>query len=149
MIGDYARPKTRLPGAGGAPEIATHARQIFVVLKQNARAFVPQARISAAARAFSKATAREADRASAARARRSSSPTSACSGPQPDTDELQLVARYEGVSVDEVVKATGWPLRVADRVDVVAPPTDEELANPARPCTRAPARRTAAPCAAR
>ena len=37
VIGSYARPKTRLPGGGGAPEIATHARQVFVVLKQSPR----------------------------------------------------------------------------------------------------------------
>src|SRR5215470_17457326 len=40
VIGDYAKPKTRLPGAGGAPEIARHARQTFVVLKQSPRSFV-------------------------------------------------------------------------------------------------------------
>jgi len=47
--------------------------------------------------------------------------------PAPDTDELQLVARYEGVSIDRIVKATGWPLRVSDRVDVIEPPSWEEL----------------------
>src|SRR6516164_4080344 len=42
VVGDYAHPKTRLPGAGGAPEIACHARRTFVVLKQTPRSFVPQ-----------------------------------------------------------------------------------------------------------
>src|SRR5438034_10174159 len=40
VIGGYGRPKTRLPGAGGAPEIAHHAKQIFVVLKHSPRSFV-------------------------------------------------------------------------------------------------------------
>src|SRR6186713_617830 len=40
VVGDYARPATRLPGAGGAPEIARHARQTFVVLKQTPRSVV-------------------------------------------------------------------------------------------------------------
>src|SRR5438270_5902840 len=40
VVGDYTRPKTRLPGAGGAPEITCHARQTFVVLKQSQRSFV-------------------------------------------------------------------------------------------------------------
>src|SRR5207247_8506716 len=40
VIGGYSKPKTRLPGAGGAPEIALHAKQIFVVLKQSPRSFV-------------------------------------------------------------------------------------------------------------
>src|SRR5688500_1187993 len=42
VIGDYARPKVRLPGAGGAPEIAAHAKQTFVVLKQSPRTFVAE-----------------------------------------------------------------------------------------------------------
>jgi SAM-dependent methyltransferase len=42
VIGEYARPRTRLPGAGGAPEIATHAKQTFVVLKHSSRSFVPK-----------------------------------------------------------------------------------------------------------
>src|SRR5262245_15029177 len=41
VIGNYARPKVRLPGAGGAPEIATHAREVLVVMKQSPRSFVP------------------------------------------------------------------------------------------------------------
>src|SRR5689334_2046671 len=40
VIGDYGRPKTRLPGAGGAPEIASLAREVLIVLKQSARTFV-------------------------------------------------------------------------------------------------------------
>jgi len=42
VIGDYAHPKVRLPGAGGAPEIATYAREVLVVMKQSPRSFVPQ-----------------------------------------------------------------------------------------------------------
>ena len=40
MIGDYATPKVRLPGAGGAPEIAASCREVFVLLRQTPRAFV-------------------------------------------------------------------------------------------------------------
>ncbi|MGC1974932.1 MAG: hypothetical protein WA712_27025, partial [Pseudolabrys sp.] len=43
------------------------------------------------------------------------------------SQELTLVARYENVSVDKVRAATGWPLAIADIVDVVAPPTADEL----------------------
>ena len=126
VIGDYARPKTRLPGAGGAPEIAANARQIFIVLKQTPRAFVPKLAFCSSAGFMDGSGARA----------RSGAPGK---GPQvvitdlgvlrpaPGTEELQLVARYEGVEVDQIVKATGWPLRLADTVDVVAPPTAEEL----------------------
>jgi glutaconate CoA-transferase subunit B len=47
--------------------------------------------------------------------------------PQIGTDELELVARYEHTTVGQAVKATGWPLKAAAYVDVVAPPTDDEL----------------------
>src|SRR5438105_1695107 len=40
VIGDYERPKVRLPGGGGAPEIATGVRDVFVMLRQTRRAFV-------------------------------------------------------------------------------------------------------------
>ncbi len=126
VIGDYAHPKVRLPGSGGAPEIAASARQVFVILKQNARAFVPRLDFCSSAGFLGGDGARARSGATGA-------------GPQvvitdlgvlrpaPETDELQLVARYEGVEVDQVTGATGWPLQVAARVDIVAPPTAEEL----------------------
>ena len=42
VIGDYAQPKVRLPGSGGAPEIATHAREVLLIMKQSPRSFVPR-----------------------------------------------------------------------------------------------------------
>ena len=47
--------------------------------------------------------------------------------PAAGTEELTLVERYDGVTVEEIVAATGWPLKVADHVEVVAPPTALEL----------------------
>lgn len=126
VIGDYAHPKTRLPGSGGAPEIATSARQIFIVLKQNARTFVPRLGFCSTAGFLDGRGARA--RAGIGGAGPQSVITDhGVLRPAPDTDELQLVARYQGVPVEDIVTATGWPLRLADRVDVVAPPTAEEL----------------------
>src|SRR5688572_19766851 len=42
VIGPYATPRTRLPGGGGAPEIASACGQVFVILRHSARAFVPK-----------------------------------------------------------------------------------------------------------
>src|SRR5262249_46420353 len=42
VIGSYARPTVRLPGSGGAPEIATHARELLLIMKQSPRTFVAQ-----------------------------------------------------------------------------------------------------------
>jgi glutaconate CoA-transferase subunit B len=47
--------------------------------------------------------------------------------PAADSQELTLVARYENVSVDKIRQATGWPLAIADNIDVVATPTADEL----------------------
>jgi glutaconate CoA-transferase subunit B len=126
VVGDYARPKTRLPGAGGAPEIACHARQTFVVLKQSARSFVPKLDFRTSAGFLGGGEERAALGVGGA-------------GPQvvitdlgilkPDavTRELTLCGRYDNVSVEQIKVATGWPLAVAASVDVVAPPTDSEL----------------------
>jgi glutaconate CoA-transferase subunit B len=126
VIGDYARPKTRLPGAGGAPEIAAHAKQTFVMLKQSSRSFVPKLDFRTSVGFLDGHGARSRSGATGA-------------GPQvvitdcgmlkpaPGTDELQFVARYENVSIDDARKATGWPLEVSVRVDVIAPPTADEL----------------------
>ena len=78
VIGDYARPKTRLPGAGGAPEIATHAKQMFVVLKQSAALLRAEAGLPQQHRLPRRRRERGPAPAPPGPARRSSSPTSAC-----------------------------------------------------------------------
>jgi glutaconate CoA-transferase subunit B len=126
VVGDYAHPKTRLPGAGGAPEIACHARRTFVVLKQSPRSFVKELDFRTSAGFLGGGNERAALGVSGA-------------GPQvvitdlgvltPDAQshELTLSARYENTSVEQIKAATGWPLRVAERVEVVPPPTSREL----------------------
>jgi glutaconate CoA-transferase subunit B len=126
VIGDYARPRTRLPGGGGAPEIAANARQTFVVLKQSPRSFVPQLDFRSSGGFLSGHGSRAASGAPGA------GPQVVITDfgmlkPEAGTDELQFVARYQHTTVEQAVKATGWPLKVADAVDVLAPPTVEEL----------------------
>ena len=126
VIGDYATPRTRLPGGGGAPEIATHAKQVFVVLKQSPRSFVPALDFCSSAGFLTGAGARARTGA------RGAGPQVVITDfgvlkPEAGSDELRFVARYEHTTVEQAVKATGWPLKVAERVDVVAPPGDDEL----------------------
>jgi len=126
VVGDYAQPKTRLPGAGGAPEIALHARETFVVLKQSTRSFVAELDFVTTPGFFA---------GHGERARRGlpgAGPQVVITDlgmlrPDPLTQELTLVACYANVSVEQVREATGWPLRVADDVIELAPPTDSEL----------------------
>ena len=111
VIGPYDAPKVRLPGSGGAPEIATHAREVLVIMKQSPRAFVKQLDF----------------RTSAGRPRAVITDLGVLE-PDAETRELTLMAIFEGVTVEQARAACGWPLRVATRVENVAPPTNDELA---------------------
>ena len=126
VIGDYARPRTRLPGGGGAPEIATNARQIFVVLKHSVRSFVPKLDFQSSCGFLSGHGSRAKSGAPGAGPRFVITDLGMLA-PEPGSDELQLVARYEHTTVEQAVKATGWPLKVASNVEVLVPPTVEEL----------------------
>jgi glutaconate CoA-transferase subunit B len=126
VIGDYSKPKTRLPGAGGAPEIAHHAKQTFVVLKQSARSFVEKLDFRTSAGFLNGGDERSQLQVPGA------GPTVVMTDlgvlkPAAGTNELTLVGRYEDVTVEQIRAATGWPLAVADTVDVIPPPTGEEL----------------------
>ncbi len=126
VIGDYARPATRLPGAGGAPEIAAHARQTFVVMKATPRSFVARLDFRTSAGYLEGGGARAASGA------RGGGPRAVITdfgilNPAPETDELTLTALFPRASVEEARAAVGWPLAVGAALEPVAPPTAEEL----------------------
>src|SRR6266567_1990335 len=126
VIGGYGKPKTRMPGAGGAPEIAHHAKQIFVVLKQSPRSFVAKLDFCTSA-GFLNGNGERARRAIPGAGPQVVITDLGVFKPAAGLQELTLVARYENVSVDRIRAATGWPLAVADTVEVVAAPTVDEL----------------------
>src|SRR5438874_4287274 len=126
VIGGYGKPKTRLPGAGGAPEIAHHAKQIFVVLKQSPRSFVAKLDFCTSA-GFLSGHGERTRRAMPGAGPQAVITDLGLLRPATGSQELTLVARYENVSVDRIRAGTGWPLVVADTVDVVAAPTADEL----------------------
>lgn len=126
VVGAYGQPKTRLPGAGGAPEIATHARQVFVVIKQSARSFVSKLDFISSAGFLGGGGAR-ARSGAPGRGPQAIISDYGVLRPEPETEEFVLTARYEQVTVAEAQAACGWPLRTADHVEVIAPPTVEEL----------------------
>ena len=115
-----------MPGAGGAPEIAHHAKQIFVVLKQSPRSFVAKLDFCTSA-GFLNGNGERARRAIPGAGPQVVITDLGVFKPAAGSQELTLVARYENVSVDKIREATGWPLTVADTVDIVAPPTADEL----------------------
>jgi glutaconate CoA-transferase subunit A len=111
VIGDYDHPRVRLPGAGGAPEIAAHCKQTLVVLRQSARSFV-----------------RELDFCTTVGKGRVSAVITDLGVLEPDASgELVLAALHPGATVEQAQAATAWELRVADGLETTEPPTPVEL----------------------
>lgn len=127
VIGPYDTPTTRLPGAGGAPEIALHARQVFVMAKASPRSFVEQLDFCTSAGYLDGHGARARAGALGGGPRAVITDVGMLA-PHPETEELQLVALYADASIDEARAAVGWPLKVADQLDTIAAPSAHELA---------------------
>ena len=120
------QPELRLPGAGGAPEIADHAGKVLITVRHSTRVFVDE--LSFVTSVGHGTGPGDRDRLGLA----GEGPTQVITDlgvlePDPDTRELTLVAVHPGVGVDAVVAATGWELKVADEVRTTTPPTPEEL----------------------
>jgi glutaconate CoA-transferase subunit B len=126
VIGEYSRPKVRLPGSGGAPEIAAHAREVLIVMKQSPRSFVPRLDFLTSAGYLGGSGER----------RRAGFPGHGPRAvitefgilrPHPATEELQLAAIYPGATCAAVRAATGWPLAIVEDPELLTPPTAAEL----------------------
>ena len=128
VIGDdYANPKVRLPGAGGAPEIAASCRETVVIMRQSPRSFVDRVDFVTSL-GFGRGPG---DRERAGVRGRGPQKVITDLGvlePDPRTCELTLTAVHPGVEPDEVRGATGWDLVISPGLTTTAPPTEEELA---------------------
>ena len=124
--GEYEHPKVRLPGAGGAPEIASNAKETWIIIKQSKRSFVPQLDFLTSVGHLTGGDSRARSGA------RGAGPTAVITDlgvltPDPATRELTLTALHPGVTVEQAKAATGWALKVADSLDRTAAPTAYEL----------------------
>jgi len=126
VIGSYARPEVRLPGAGGAPEIAAAARETIVVMKHARRAFVTTLDFVTTIGFGRDGRAREASGFTGGGPRRVITDLGVLE-PDATTHELTLTGLHPGVTVEEVRRATGWNLREADEVHELPGPGEEEL----------------------
>ncbi|HET7681882.1 MAG TPA: CoA-transferase subunit beta [Xanthobacteraceae bacterium] len=126
VVGPYDKPKVRLPGGGGAPEIASSCGEIFIIMAQGKRSFVEKldfitslghgeggdhrARLGLKTKGPSKLV------------------TDLCVfEPDPTSKEMTVVSIHPGVTRDQIQENTGWPLRFAAAVTETPPPTVQEL----------------------
>ena len=126
VVGDYEHPKVRLPGAGGAPEIAASCGEVIVIVRQSPRAFVEKVDFITSVGHGGGPGDRER------LGLRGKGPTKVITDlgilePDPDTKELVLTHVHEGVTAEQAQEQTGWELKVADDLQTTEPPTQEEL----------------------
>jgi glutaconate CoA-transferase, subunit B len=125
--GTYEKPLVRLPGAGGAPEIATSAKEVTIIIKQSKRTFVDKLDFVTSSGYID--ASNDGLRPLFARGR---GPTRVISdlgifASDPHTRELTLTSLHPGISEDQVRAATSWPLETAPRLGITSPPTSVEL----------------------
>jgi len=126
VVGDYAHPRVRLPGSGGAAEIAIHARRTLVVSRLSPRAFPAEVDfITSPGHRMRGRSRRELGMPGAGPVRVVTD--KAVLDADPGSGELVLAGLYPGVAADEVRAGVGWPLRSRDRIAEVAPPSAREL----------------------
>jgi len=125
VIGDYRNPSVRLPGAGGAPEIATSAKEVLIVMKQSKRNFVEKLDFITSSGIVDGPVSNPRARG---RTRTTVITDLGVMVSDPATHELTLAALHPGVSAEQVVAETGWKLSVAAQLGRTASPTEHELA---------------------
>jgi glutaconate CoA-transferase subunit B len=126
VIGDYDHPSVRLPGAGGAPEIAASCGEVIILIRQSRRTFVEHLDFRTTVGFGDGPGDRER------LGLRGAGPTLVITDlgllrPDPSTCELTLTALHPGVELDEARAATPWPLAVSPTLVRTDPPTAAEL----------------------
>jgi glutaconate CoA-transferase subunit B len=125
VIGDYHQPKVRLPGSGGAMEIAAWANRCYIMTPHQVRRFPEKVDFRTSAGFLDGGNEREAAHLRGA-------------GPQAvvtnlgilepdDTGELCLSAMHPGIQVDQVRQNTGWELKTAAELQITEDPRPQEL----------------------
>lgn len=122
VIGEYAAPCVRLPGSGGACEIAINAKKVFVIMPQSRRSFVERLDFTTSPGHTENRNAAE---------RPGYGPFVVVTGLGvyrfDESGEMYLAELHPGVTADDARMNTGWDLKIADPLGTTAPPTMEEL----------------------
>ena len=127
VIGDYEHPRVRLPGGGGAPEIASLCGQTYVVMRQTLRTFVERVDFITS---FGYGTGGDHRQRLGIR---TLGPTLVVTDlclmrPEPETKELVVVSIHKDVTREEIEQNTGWSIRFAASLEQTTPPNETELA---------------------
>ena len=126
VIGPYERPAVRLPGSGGAAEIAVHAQRTLIVAKLSPRAFPARVDfVTSPGQRCGERSRRELGMPGAGPVKVITD--KAILEADPATGEMVLAALYPGVTADEVQQGVGWPLSRRPRLAAVAAPTEADL----------------------
>ena len=126
VVGPYDKPKVRLPGGGGAPEIATSCGEIFIIMAQGKRSFVDKLDFVTSIGHVSGGDSR------ARLGVNTKGPTKlitdlALFEPDPETKEMTVVSIHPGVTREQIQENTGWPVKFAAKVAETSLPTQREL----------------------
>jgi glutaconate CoA-transferase subunit B len=126
VIGPYATPKTRLPGGGGAPEIASSCGEVYITLKQSKRSMVEKIDFFTS---FGHGTGGDAR---AKLGLKTKGPTLLITDlaiwkPDAETKEFTVVSLHPGVTREQVQETCSWPVKFARSLDETPAPTASEL----------------------
>jgi glutaconate CoA-transferase subunit B len=126
VVGPYDAPKVRLPGGGGAPEIASNCQQIFITMAMGSRAFVDRLPFITS---FGHGTGKgDRERLGLKTKGPTRIMTDLCvMEPDPETAELTVTSLHPGVTREQVQAGCGWSLRFASTVAETPPATEQEL----------------------
>ncbi len=126
VVGDYAKPKVRLPGGGGAPEIASQCGEVFITMAMGVRSYVASLDFITSLGHGTGGDHRQR------LGLKTKGPTRLITDlcvlePDAETREMTVVSIHRGVAREQLQANCGWPLKYAARVGETPPPTAEEL----------------------
>jgi glutaconate CoA-transferase, subunit B len=126
VVGAYGKPKVRLPGAGGAPEISSSAKEVLIVVKQSKRTFVEKLDFVTSVGFLTGGNSREDA------GLRGKGPVAVITDlcimrPDPVTKEMTVMSVHPGVTREAIVANTGWSVRFAEQCEETQAPGESEL----------------------